>query len=77
VATLSFSLPAASRVEAAVFDVAGRKVRELGAGRFAAGAHELSWDGRDTAGRAMPSGVYFVRLDRGSETLVTRMVRLD
>jgi hypothetical protein len=76
-ATLAFGLPAEAVVEAAVFDVAGRKVRTIGAGRFAAGSHSMVWDGRDAGGRVVPSGVYFVRLDRGGRSLVTRMVRLD
>jgi hypothetical protein len=37
----------------------------------------MVWDGRDAGGRVVPSGVYFVRLDRGGRSLVTRMVRLD
>lgn len=37
-------------------------------GRFplagvAAGASVVEWDGRDTAGRALPSGVYFVAVE--------------
>lgn len=76
-ATLSFSLPAEADVEAAVYDVAGRKVSSIGRGHFSAGSHKLSWDGRDASGKAAPSGVYFVRLDRGTESLVTRMVRIE
>ncbi len=75
--TLSFSLPAVADLEAAVYDVAGRKVRSIGSGRYSAGTHTMNWDGRDSGGRVLPSGVYFVRLDRGDQSLVTRMVRLD
>ncbi|MEZ4397803.1 MAG: FG-GAP-like repeat-containing protein [Candidatus Krumholzibacteriia bacterium] len=46
-----------------IYDTAGRRVRALAAGPMAAGRHELRWDGRDDAGRAMDSGVYLARLD--------------
>jgi hypothetical protein len=76
-ARLTFSLPVESVVAAAVYDVAGRKLRTIGTGRFPAGVHSMSWDGRDDAGKTVSSGVYFVRLDRDGQSLVTRMVRLD
>jgi hypothetical protein len=46
-----------------VVDVAGRIVRRFD--RSATGAHlrEISWDGRDAGGRAVPAGIYFVTLE--------------
>jgi flagellar hook assembly protein FlgD len=38
-------------------------VRRLAAGPLAAGEHAVPWDGKDDAGRAAASGVYFVRLE--------------
>lgn len=46
-----------------IYDVAGRRVGEIDAGRLPAGSHFLRWDGRDRAGLPVPSGVYLVRLD--------------
>src|SRR6185503_670943 len=42
---IRFGLAAADRVDARVFDVAGRMVRRLVDRRFAAGEHALTWDG--------------------------------
>ena len=64
--TLRFTLPAAGPVDLAVYDVQGRRVRRLVAGRLAAGRHAVSWDGRDDAGRAVPSGIYLARLRAGN-----------
>ena len=52
----------------AVYSAAGRLVRTLFEGRTRAGLSEVVWDGDDGAGRAVPSGVYFFRIDgeRGS-----------
>jgi hypothetical protein len=61
-ATIRFALPAAADVRLSVYDAAGRLVRVLAEGLFAPGEHEVSWDGRDAAGRPVASGVYFLRL---------------
>ncbi len=64
--TFGFDLPAQLRVELSIFDVAGKQVRQLVDGDlFAAGPGEAIWDGRDLAGRALPSGVYFAGLRAG------------
>jgi choice-of-anchor B domain-containing protein len=60
---LALALSAPGRVDARVFDVAGRYVATLVSGAMQAGPHRLAWDGRDAAGGAAVAGVYFVRLD--------------
>jgi hypothetical protein len=55
-------------VTANVHDVAGRRVRELARGRFAAGPLSLTWDGKDGTGMEVPSGVYFCVCKVGGET---------
>jgi hypothetical protein len=62
VTAIRYTLSRAARVSLGIHDLAGRSVRVLDAGERAAGAHDLAWDGRDDAGRATPSGTYFVRL---------------
>jgi hypothetical protein len=75
--SLAFELPVAQVVGARVFDLAGRSVRTLEAGRlFPAGTHSLSWDGRDEGGAPAAAGVYLVRLGAGSDVQVRRVVRL-
>ncbi len=61
---VSFVIPAggARPCELTIFDLAGRRVRVLARGPLAPGLHELRWDGRDDAGRAVASGVYFAHL---------------
>jgi hypothetical protein len=44
-----------------IYDVQGRRVRELHRGAIDAGWHTLVWDGQDDRGRGQASGVYFVR----------------
>ncbi|MFN8589012.1 MAG: FlgD immunoglobulin-like domain containing protein [Candidatus Eisenbacteria bacterium] len=57
-ATLAFTTPAASLVEVAIYDVAGRQIAELHRGTMAAGTHRLVWDGRKSDGTKAANGVY-------------------
>jgi len=71
---VTFAVPAgATRVDLSIHDVAGRLIRRLVEGRANPGLHRRLWDGRDAAGRLVPSGVYFCRLDAGSDRLTRRI----
>ena len=70
--------PAAGSVSIEVFDATGRRVRRVFAGALGAGSHALTWDGRDDAGRSVPSGAYYVRAARAPrEAVVRRVVRIE
>lgn len=56
-----------------VLDVTGRRVGTLSP---AAGARTARWDGADGAGRPLPAGVYFFRLDDGGAPASTRVTRV-
>jgi len=73
VATLRFGLPREARVELALYDQQGRRVRSLAAGERPVGEHTIAWDGCDEDGRALPAGLYFVRLAAEGRTLVARL----
>lgn len=73
---LSFTLPRAQGVTLEVFDASGRRVRTLAEGPFAAGAHELSWDGRNESGAQVGAGLMFVRLRAGGHEAVRRVVSM-
>jgi hypothetical protein len=60
---ISFSLPALSNVNVTIYDMLGQNVAVLLQGVLPAGAHEITWNSKDNAGRSVASGVYFYRLD--------------
>ena len=68
--TLHLQVPGRSPVDVAVevFDIRGRRVRRLLQGTLPPGPHQLVWDGRDSAGRAMASGVYLYRIRLANQT---------
>lgn len=58
-ATMSYTLAGdASSVQVAVFDSAGKAIRSLDLGAQAAGSQQVTWDGKDQNGQAMPAGTY-------------------
>ncbi len=60
--TLRFSLAAEAQFELAVFDLTGRRIADLAAGKWPAGRYVLPWSGSDAAGHQVASGVYLARL---------------
>ncbi|MBZ0268584.1 hypothetical protein K8I85_10550, partial [bacterium] len=59
---IGFSLPVSGHMRIDLFDVAGRRVRGLFDGTAGAERGEVTWDGTNDAGRALPAGVYWARL---------------
>ena len=73
--TLSFSTAAGGAVRLSVYDALGREVRSLEDTTRSAGSHTMSWDGRDNAGRAVPSGMYVVRLQSQGGVVAKKVYR--
>ena len=71
--TISFTLNKTGKVNLAVYNLAGQKVRELAAGNYSAGSHTAVWDGKDESGNAVSSGVYLARMESGGASKVVRM----
>jgi flagellar hook assembly protein FlgD len=57
-----------------VYNIAGQKVRTLANAVYGEGEHFVAWDGKDTLGNAVSSGVYFYKLNAGLSTHVKKMV---
>ncbi len=74
--SLRFAIPAAGRARLSVYDVAGRRVVDLVDRTLDAGAHTVTWDGRDASGSVVSSGVYLLRLEANGRSLTREMVRL-
>ena len=71
---LLYSLPSEGAVCLEVYDIVGRCVATL-VDRFEGkGDHTQVWDGRDTNGREVASGVYFCRLTWNGESETRRML---
>jgi hypothetical protein len=70
---VTFDLPSESQVKLVVLDLSGRVIRVLADGRYPAGTHEMSWNGRNEAGRTLAAGIYFLQMKAGSFLAAKRM----
>jgi hypothetical protein len=68
---LSYEIPRDGTVHLTVYDIAGRRVRELVGGFTAAGRHEVPFDASGLA-----SGVYIARLESEARTATTKLLLL-
>jgi len=63
-------------IRLSIYDIQGRLIRGLAAGRYSPGAYVVRWNGRDGSGLPMPSGIYLTHLvseGRSSSKMLTYM----
>ncbi len=63
--TIAFTLDKEQKVELAIYNVRGQKVRTLINDIQPVGENKIVWDGTDDNGRNVTSGVYLMKLKRG------------
>jgi flagellar hook assembly protein FlgD len=61
--TIKYALPRASRVVVRVYDMLGQQVAMLKDEMQTAGTHDVVWDGKNTQGHSVASGVYFYQME--------------
>ncbi len=71
---VGFSVPVLSHVTMTVSDLSGGRICTALEGIVAAGSHSMEWNARDSNGRALPAGVYFMTIDSGAEFRTVRMI---
>jgi acyl-CoA thioesterase-1 len=69
-------IPRAGRAVLQAYDARGRLAATLLDAHSEAGEMEVTWQGRDDAGRSLPSGVYHLRLTAGGATAASRVTLL-
>ena len=74
--TMAFNLPAPARTRIDVYSVAGRKVATVVDRDFPAGTHSVDWNGADSTGRSVPAGIYFYRIEAGTDSSTRKMIVL-
>jgi hypothetical protein len=74
--TFTYELPADLATNLAVYNLLGQEIKTLKKGCERAGIHSVVWDGTDSQGREIPSGIYFCRLLVGDRISSQKIVRI-
>ena len=73
---IEYSIARDSHVNISIYDVSGRLVRTLVDEFKVGGDYRIAWDGKDSHGAPVSTGVYFYRLIAGEDRLAKKMVML-
>jgi hypothetical protein len=74
--TISFALPGEIAIELKIYNIRGQEVKTLISKVMPAGYHEVVWDGKNSGGEEVSSGVYFYRLTAGEFSESRKMIML-
>jgi hypothetical protein len=73
---IRFALPNEEQVRITIYSVSGIELKTLVNARMSAGNYSVRWDGTNSTGEHVSSGVYLYRIQAGSFTAVKKMVML-
>jgi flagellar hook assembly protein FlgD len=73
---ISFDLTENSVTEVSVWNLLGQKITTLYTGDLNAGHHTVKFDGKDSNGSILPSGVYIYRVAAGNNVSTKKMMLL-
>lgn len=73
---ITFSLPEDGDVSLIIYDLLGRRVRELATGKWLTGVYQMQWDGKDDLGQPVSSGVYLYSLQTSSHSATKKLLLL-
>ena len=73
---INFNVPSRVRVEILVYNTLGQVVATLADRMYEAGRHRLVWDGTDSDGYRVSSGIYLYKMTAGDMTIARKMLLL-
>ena len=63
-------------MQVTIVTILGEPVGVLFSGQMTAGAYHMPWDGNDAAGRRLPSGTYWYRIQSDNLVLTKKLLLL-
>jgi hypothetical protein len=76
VTQIEFYLPEATEIKLSIYNVLGEEITRLKEGYLSAGRYQVSWNGHNTAGQPVVSGIYYYKLETEKETFSRKMLLL-
>lgn len=74
--TIKFDLPKARLVNLSIYNIKGQLVKTLVSRKLDAGFHSINWNGTDSFGKLVATGVYFYKIEAGSFRQIQKMTLL-
>lgn len=71
---IEYNVPVRSNVEISIFNILGQKVATIINDVHEAGTHRATWNGKDSFGKTVASGIYFYQMNAGSFEQVKKMM---
>jgi len=73
---ITYQLPEAGKVDIAIYNFLGQKVRTLVNNNMNAGYHQIKWNGRNDRGSSVASGIYIVKIKANNYTKTRKAIYL-
>jgi len=73
---IEYQVKSSARVSITIYDVQGKRVKMLADDFRQPGSYNIKWNGINESGTQVPSGVYFIRISAGNETLNHRIIMM-
>lgn len=73
-ATIRFTLAEAGRARLRLFNLLGQDLGLICDQPFVAGTHAIRWQAQDSGGRALPSGLYLLRLEASGHSATCKAI---
>ncbi len=74
--TINFSLEQSGNAELNIYNIKGEKIKTLLDKSMPQGNHSVKWDGKNSAGKSVSSGIYYYKLKTETKTFVRKMILL-
>ncbi|MEX2115659.1 MAG: T9SS type A sorting domain-containing protein [Bacteroidota bacterium] len=71
--TIPYTIEREGAVTLVVYDIAGREIKRVAEGQKPTGSYTAVWNGVDEHGFQVPSGIYLVRLQAGTDVQTKKM----
>ncbi len=71
---IEYQLTGSELIDLAVYNTLGQRIKNLVASNQESGAYKITWDGTNSQGVSVPSGVYFFKLIAKEQTAIRKMI---
>jgi len=72
--TISFSVPTDGKVLVTIYNIKGQKIKQLLNETMLTGKHAVIWNGTDSNGKSVSSGLYFAKIKQGNTHRIHKMM---